>query len=162
MPYTMKTDGLEEIEKTLTQMGDKASALASVGLYDGAGVMADEIKKEAGKIMSGKFRYAVFPSRTSRLPSHEEAEMIKNACGIARFRKSDAGADTSVGFSNAGYAMLAGKRKPIPQVANAINSGTSFMKKQPFFRRAVTAATPKAERAIVDKIEAEINAMNKA
>ena len=81
--------------------------------------------------------------------------------GIAKFKKNGADVNTSVGYGNAGYAMLAGKRKPIPLIANAINSGTSFMKKQPFFRRAVVQGTAKAEEAIVAKIEAEIDALTK-
>ena len=46
--------------------------------------------------------------------------------------------------------------KPIGAIANAINSGTSFMKKQPFMRKAVTKATPEAERAIIEKGESLI------
>jgi len=161
MPYYMEHSGLTEVEKSLKEIGDKASAIASLGLYEGAGVMADEVKNQVDTIRTEKFHYAVFPPRTSRLPTPEEVDVIREGCGISKFRKNASGADTSVGFSNAGYAMLKGKRKPIPLIANSINSGTSFMKKQPFFRKAVVNATPKAEAAIVDKIEAEINAMNK-
>ena len=57
--------------------------------------------------------------------------------------------------------MLAGKTKPIPAIVNAINSGTSFMKKQPFFRKAVNRGTSKAQAAIVAKIEAEVEALAK-
>jgi hypothetical protein len=87
--------------------------------------------------------------------------MIQSGCGISKFEKNGDGVGTSVGFSNAGYAMLKGKRKPIPLIANAINSGTSFMQKQPFFRKAVANATPKATAAIAQKIEAEIDAITK-
>ncbi len=40
--------------------------------------------------------------------------------------------------------------KPIGVIANAINSGTSFMKKQPFFRRAVSKSQSAAIQAIVN------------
>jgi hypothetical protein len=51
--------------------------------------------------------------------------------------------------------------KPIGVVANSINSGTSFMKKQPFMRKALKAATPKCEAAIIKKAESLIEAILK-
>ena len=55
--------------------------------------------------------------------------------------------------------------KPIGVIANAINSGTSFMKKQPFFRRAVSRSTADAVNAIVnmaEKLFSEIISKNEA
>jgi len=51
--------------------------------------------------------------------------------------------------------------KPIGVVANSINSGTSFMRKQPFMRRALTKATPKCEAVIIDTAERMIDAIIK-
>ena len=158
MPYTMKSEGFEEISKMLNSLGENAQKVASKGLYEGAGVMAAEIKEGAGKISTAPFHYAVFVTRE---PSPEEKEIVQKGMGIAKFKKNGADVNTSVGYGNVGYAMLAGKRKPIPLIANAINSGTSFMKRQPFFRKAVVQGTAKAEEAIVEKIEAEIDALTK-
>ena len=44
-------------------------------------------------------------------------------------------------------------RKPIGAVANAINSGTSFMKKQPFVRKGIKNGTEPAMAAMKAKIE---------
>jgi hypothetical protein len=46
-------------------------------------------------------------------------------------------------------------------VVNAINSGTSFMQKQPFVRKAVRAGSKKAEAAIVAAIEKRIDEITK-
>jgi hypothetical protein len=43
--------------------------------------------------------------------------------------------------------------KPIGVIANSINSGTRFMDKQPFFRKAVTRGSKKAKEAIIAKAE---------
>lgn len=158
MAMVMKSEGLDELGALLNTLGEKAQGIASKGLYEGAGKMTDEIKKGAAGISSQKFHYAVFIQREV---SDEEKAIVQDGCGISRFRKDGNGANTSVGYGNAGYAMLNGKRKPIPLIANAINSGTSFLKKQPFFRKAVTTGTPKAETAIIEKIEDEIDAINK-
>ena len=68
--------------------------------------------------------------------------------GVAKFRKNGVSVQTSVGYQNAGYGTINGKTKPVPQIANAINSGTSFMKKQPFMRRAFSQSKGAAEAAI--------------
>ena len=51
--------------------------------------------------------------------------------------------------------------KPIGVIANSINSGTSFMTKQPFMRQALKAATPKCEAAIIKKAESLIDSILK-
>lgn len=48
-------------------------------------------------------------------------------------------------------------QKPVGVIANSINSGTSFMKKQPFFRKGVSDGTHKAETAIKSTVEKLFN-----
>ena len=50
-------------------------------------------------------------------------------------------------------------RKPIGAIANGINSGTSFMKKTPFFRKAVNSGGKKAAAAIRETIEERFRAI---
>ena len=151
MPYTMQVDGMAEISETLTKMADRAQAVAAQALYDGAGIMADEIKQSAAAIRTEPFRYA---KMGTRLPSPEEKAIVEQAsAGIAKFNKNGTEVDTSVGYRNAGYAMLGNKEKPIPQIVNAINSGTSFMNKQPFVRKAAKKGGTKAMNAMKAKIE---------
>ena len=108
----------------------------------------------------------------------KEKHVNKPAAG--HFKKNGVSVNTSVGFNNAGYAPApwATKRhkgrttykwngekvasarsggkgedvKPIPVIANAINSGTSFMQKQPFFRKGVS----KHQRAAMEAMERRI------
>lgn len=158
MPYTMKTEGMEEISKMLTELGNKAQGVASLGLYDGAAVMREEIEKSARSIRTAPFQYA--PPGQTRLPSPEEKEIIVNAgVGIARFDKNGSEVDTSVGYSAQGYAPLKNKLKPVPLIANAINSGTSFMRKQAFVRKAAKSGGSKASDAIREKIETLVEEM---
>lgn len=159
MRYEMKIDGMAEISELLGKLEERAPAVASGALYEGAGVMADEIRKGAETIKTEPFKYT---QNGTRMPSPEEKEIVQTAAaGIAKFNKNGTEVDTSVGFRNAGYAELAGKLVPIPKIVNAINSGTSFMRKQPFVRRAASKATPKALEAMRKKIEAEFEAIGK-
>lgn len=195
MAYRFKSEGVTELMKTITALSDRAEFVASVALYEGAGVMVKAIEAEANRIKTAPFQYAA--GGEMRLPSPEEKEIVTgaDAFGIAEFRKRLGSVDTSVGYNRSGYAPVnwnhmsssartnykaqrfknldnmttstlkfAGvyKRgvqnmKPIGVIANSINSGTSFMKKQPFMRRAVTKATPEAEKAIIEKGESLID-----
>ena len=195
MAYRFKSEGVTELMKTITALSDRAEFVASVALYEGAGVMVKAIEAEANRIQTAPFQYAA--GGEMRLPSPEEKEIVTgaDAFGIAEFRKRLGSVDTSVGYNRSGYAQVnwnhmsssartnykaqrfknldnmttstlkfAGvyKRgvqnmKPIGVIANSINSGTSFMKKQPFMRRAVTKATPAAEKAIIEKGESLID-----
>lgn len=158
MAMTAKIDGMEEISEMLTRLEEDAPKAAAAGLYDGAGVMADELEKGVESIKTAPFKYTKFGQR---LPSPEEKEAIRGAIGVAKFEKNGTEVNTSVGFGNSGYADVAGKQKAVAQIANAINSGTSFMAKQPFFRRAANAGAKKAEAAIKQAIEQRVSALDK-
>ncbi len=162
MPYRINVDGLQEVSEMLTRLESRAGTAASKGLYNGAGLMADTIKQGAETIVTEPFHYAAVDGVTKRYPSPEEKEIILNAgVGIAKFDKNGAEVDTSIGYRNSGYAMLKGKRKPIPLIVNSVHSGTSFMQRQPFIRKAKRSGAQKSMTAIKETIEAEFEAMIK-
>ena len=159
MAYQMKVDGMSELSELLDKMEQRAPAVAAQALYDGAGIMAEEIRKGAGTIKTAPFRYT---KNGTRLPSPEEKAIVVSAgAGIAKFDKNGTEVDTSVGYRSSGYAMLGKKKKPIPLIVNSINSGTSFMNKQPFVRKAARTGAPKAMTAMKAKIEEAFEAMTK-
>ena len=159
MPYQMKVDGMTEISELLEKMDKEAPGIAAQALYEGAGIMSAEIRKGAETIRTAPFKYA---REGERLPSPEEKEIILQAgAGIAKFDKGGTEVNTSVGYRASGYADLNGKTKPIPLIVNAVNSGTSFMKKQPFIRKAANSGSPKAMAAMKAKIEKAFEDMNK-
>lgn len=160
MPYEMKVDGLTEISNKLEALAESAPAVAAKALYEGAGVMANEIRNKAEAIQTEPFWYA--QNGSTRLPSPEEKEILLNAAaGIAKFRKDGTEVDTSVGFQNSGYAQLKGKTVPVPVIANSINSGTSFMQKQPFIRKASSSGGKKALAIMEAVIEKNLEEMTK-
>lgn len=158
MAYQMKVEGTEEISKMLTTMADKAPGVASQAVYSGAGLMRDEVAKGAESIRTAPFKWA--GSNDYRLPSPEEKEIVMQADpGIAKFDKNGTEVQTSVGYANSGYAYLKGKLKPIPVIVNAINSGTSFMRKQTFVRTAARKAKSKTEQAMKEVVETAFEAI---
>ena len=162
MPYKMKVEGMTEISEMLNQLEERAPGVAAGALYEGAGLMADALNQGAQSIKTEPFHYVVFPGNITRLPSPEEKEIVTTAAaGIAKFNKSGTEVDTSVGFRDSGYAELKGKMVPIPKIVNAINSGTSFMRKQPFVRKSASKATPKVIAQMKKYIEEAFDAIGK-
>ena len=161
--------------RNMQKLPQKAEEVAALALYDGAGVVADKVSQATKGIATEPFKYAA--GGRKRKPSPEEKAIVQNAQhGISKFKKNGVSVSTSVGYNNSGYteiqwnhartnvrtkykvkgniAKQAGRAsggissKPVPVIVNAINSGTSFMEKQPFLRRAFSQSKRAAEAAI--------------
>lgn len=141
MAYELKVDGMAEISELLSKLEEAAPAIAAEALYEGAGTMSAAINSAAESIKTGpgstreEARYAT---------PEEKAAVLAAGAGIAKFDKTGTEVNTSVGYKSAGYAVIKGKTKPVPLIVNAINSGTSFMHKQPFVRQAARSGGAKA------------------
>lgn len=151
MALTMQVEGMDELSRKLSTLGEKAEAIAARSLYDGAGVMANAYTEAVNSIQADKFRYAF--NGYKRSVSFEEKAALQGKTGIAKFDKNGTEVNTAVGISNGGYVNIAGKQKAVRKIANAINSGTSFMIKQPVFRKAASQARGPASAAIVGKAD---------
>ena len=187
MAFRMDVTGMGEMIRKLDQLGEKAQDAASLALYEGARVVADTVSGAVQGIATEPFKYA--RSGEKRKPSPEEKAIVAEARrGVSKFRKSPLRVDTSVGFQNSGYGAITwnhartntrtkykvndlGKAhhasmgggtssKPVALIANAINSGTSFMEKQPFLRKAFSTSQGAAEAAIENKLREELDKLS--
>ena len=150
--------------------------------------MADKVSQAVSGIATEKFKYAA--NGKKRKPSPEEKAILMNARhGVAKFHKGGTNIQTSVGFQNAGYGTITwnhaktgnsrtkykqgangrmvhasqgsgASMKPVPLIANAINSGTSFMYKQPFLRKAFSTSQAPATAAIESGILSRLKEFN--
>lgn len=157
MAREMKISGMDEISQMLSQCGERAEAIAAKALYNGAGTVADAVKAQMSKIKTGATTYREAYRKTGiRLPSVEEKEIVERYCqpGIKKFDKNGSEVSTSIGLKADGYAMLNGKMVPVAVIARSINSGTSFMDKQPFVKKGVNTV----KKAVEAQISADIDA----
>ena len=160
MAMTMQVSGLEDVSRMLTEVGEKAGDVAAKALYDGAGVMADAYAEAVNGMGAEKFRYA-FNGR-KRLASIEEKAALVGKSGIAKFEKNGSEVLTSISaIGDLGYVQIAGRRIAVRLIANAVNKGTDFRKKDAVFSRAVSKAKGAASAAIVSKAEKLIDEMTK-
>ena len=158
MAFYFEVSGMEELAAKMTKLPDRGADVAALALYEGAGIVADAVSNAVQGIATEEFHYTKYGTR---LPSPEEKALVMSARkGVAKFKKSRDRVDTSVGMKNAGYGTIKGKTKPIPQIANAINSGTSFMKPQPFFRQAVERSAGAAAGAIEGGIQSRLDMLS--
>lgn len=138
MGYKCKPEGIGETQAIFESLGKHAEWAARNALYQGAGLMADKVNREILGISTAKFKWASAREGETRKPSPEERAILMEAkTGIAKFEGTGTEVQTKVSIKE-GYWMLGKKPKAARLIANSINSGTSFMPKQPFFRRAVT------------------------
>jgi len=159
MPFSIQVEGMNELIRSMEKLPEKAAKVAAEALYEGAGIVADKVSGAVNGIATEPFKYAT--GGRTRKPSPEEKALVAGAKhGVAKFRKNGVSVQTSVGYQNAGYGTINGKTKPIPQIANAINSGTSFMQKQPFMRKAFSQSKGPAQAAIEGAIHARENELN--
>lgn len=150
MAMTITTEGMEELSQMLSKLGEKAPEVASKALYKGAGVVADEFTAAAGRIRTEPFKW----KRPNRMPSPEEKAALIGKSGIAKFKKSGSEVDTLIGISkSAGYVNLGKRKTAVLEIARSINSGTSFMTKQPVFRQAASRASGPAREAVAAEAE---------
>ena len=158
MPGGIETGGIEQLSEMLGNLGENTERIASAALYAGAAVMADAYRAAAGSIVTGSARHHSEPG--GRLPTPAEKAAVQNV-GIAHFRhEGGAEVDTVIGMPE-GYADVNGHKKAIKLIARSINSGTSFMQKQPVFRRASRTAKASSEQAMVARAEALIDTITK-
>lgn len=182
MGYGISTNGMNELTQLLEGLGDAAPGVASAGLYKGAGVMADAVSQSIRGIETEPFHYATNGKTRKPSPEEkaivENARRgiskfehnglsVHTSVGIGTgyaaitWSHAKSGTRTKYKMGYGGKAKSSysteGKSsgrsvKPVEVIANAINSGTSFMKKQPFFRKAVS----KNRDAVLDAIEASV------
>ena len=150
MAMTIKTDGIEELDRILGELKGKAMEVAKVSLYEGAAIVADAFSAAARSIRTEPYK----GKKEKRLPSPEEKAVLIGRTGIARFKEGGGEVDTLIGVTEAaGYAYIGHTKKAVRLIARSINSGTSFMDRQPVFRKAKNAAQGAAKAAIVAKAE---------
>ena len=145
--------GLETIDKA-------ALGCLAMGVYDGAAIFANAVRTAVNNIKTSPNNIPG-DRHAARLALPEEKAALQSAgVGISRFRKRGTSIETIIGHTT-DYVMIRTRRVPIPLLANAINSGTSFMHGQGVYRKAFTKARQTAVKAIESKAVEELEKIGK-
>ena len=143
--------GIDKYFDQLEKLGNRVTGLCKRALYDGAGVVADEVRSEVTGLPTTDRN-----GSPDKVLEYEKAGLLAGL-GIASMKVNTNGVSTRVDFD--GYNRLKSKSypggHPNSMVARAINSGTSRRTKNPFMARAVRKARSKAEDAMSARFDAD-------
>ena len=158
MAMSLKCSGFEDMEMQLDKLGNASLAVAKLCLYEGARVVADQLKAAVASIPTEE-HHAVPNARNGKqlyyMTDAEKAACIAGV-GIAKFDASDDKAQTAVGFN--GYQTEASSSGyprgiPVPMLMRSVEGGSSVRAKNPVCRKAFRAAESGAVSAMAAKFE---------
>lgn len=157
----IKFGKLKEYELKLSKLGDNIGEIAGKAIYEGAKIVADEVKSQLDGLNTTTDNIAMARYREQR-PTYitERAkEALISSFGVTPLSKDKDGVyNVKLGFD--GYNDVKTKKHPNGQpnqlIARACESGSSAMIKQPFFRKSVQATRKKAEKRMAEILDKEI------
>lgn len=133
--------GIKDYIKMLEGLGGNAYELCKAATFAGAAVAADEIRKAIDNLdaVSDAEALAAYQERKPTKISVSQKNGLRKALGIAHITNKYGVIGTKVGFD--GYNVVTTRRwwngQPNRLIANACESGSTAMIKQPFVRPAV-------------------------
>lgn len=140
--------GLSEFIEALSKTSDKSmKEIAGSALYAMADTVANAIKAKITALRTEEEE--PYKGHRHQYLSQRQKDGLAESFGIAKQRAEGSGWNVRLGFD--GYNSVTTKKYPGGQpnimVARAVESGSTYMIKQPFFRPAVNAAKAAAKKA---------------
>ena len=142
--------GLDDLTFMLNRVTDKSEEVVKRAIYDGVGIIADDVRGNIGGIRTGG------PSDWERRRREEQKAGLQE--GLTTYQIEDNGGKIEGGVGFTGYNS---RGQANQMIARVFNSGTSFSSKQPFFDRAVRSSRNAARQTVVSEIESEISKLTK-
>ena len=152
-----KVISVDSFIKDMAHVAHDFKAIAKPALYEGANVLADELRKKIQDLPERDGHVYIKQGETGRGVTKQQKEALLNGMGIARMRMDNDTYEVKIGFEGYYENLRNGWRGreqiPISMIARAVESGTSFLQKTPFMRPAFNAAEARVKDAMVSKME---------
>ena len=152
-------EGVDDLIAQYQKLESNADDMIGEAIYEGAGTVMKYVSAAVEGIATDD-RHGT-PEAPCIGPTTYQKEGLIRSLGIAKMRQDGTFFNVKIGFD--GYNGVITKTWPSGQpnsmIARAVQSGTSWMRKQPFLRKAEQAARgpcEKAMAAVVDKRIANI------
>lgn len=156
--------GLDQYIAELNKLAINTSEVLGKSIYVGADIVADEVRKNIDKIpVSNSSRRGTQSDPIDTITSAQKTGLL-DGFGIAPLKKTDGISNVKLGFNgyNSQVSDVSKRRKwtntrqANQMIARAVEGGTSFRKKHPFVAPAVRATRKKAEAAMAEQLDKEI------
>lgn len=156
-----KFEGVDDLIAQYEKIGGNTEKVIGTAIYKGAGVVMNKVEAAVDGISTDN-RFGT-TDRPNTGPSTIQKLGLIHSLGITPMRKDGDYYNVKIGFD--GYNNVKTKAWPQGQpnsmVARAVESGTSWMTKQPFMRRAESAAKSPCEQAMAYVVDEEIKKLMK-
>ena len=151
--------GINEYAKVLATLGNESEEIVKSAVYKGAAIVADEIKSGINSIPIQEGNNGLPPVGTPENKlygiSRKQKGDLMDSFGLAPMENDGDYIQTKAGVD--GYGSIPTKKYPggVPNVMlmRSIESGTSFRDKHPVFRQATNRARKRAEEAMRNEID---------
>lgn len=151
--------GVDEYAKVLAALGNESEEIVKSAVYKGAAIVADEIKSGINSIPIQEGDNGLPPVGTPENKlygiSRKQKGDLMDSFGLAPMENDGDYIQTKAGVD--GYGSIPTKKYPggVPNVMlmRSIESGTSFRDKHPVFRQATNRARKRAEEAMKNEID---------
>lgn len=149
-------EGIDNYISQLEKLYGDTEEIIGAAIYDGAGVVMQSVVNAIENIQVDN-RFGTEEHKTIG-PSSYQKEGLRRSVGIAKLRQDGSFWNVKIGFD--GYNQIRTKAWPQGQpnamVARSVESGTSWMQKQPFMRNAERNSKVKCERTMANTVDREI------
>lgn len=145
-----KVEGMEEYIRQLEALGQNTDESIKRAVYVGAGIVADSAKAALNGIITDDDAHKK-DGEIRRGPTSEEKASLISGFGLSKMRNDNGYINTKLGFHGKNVNGLNNSG-----VARQIESGTSWMAKQPVISRAINSSRARCEQAMADAFDNEI------
>lgn len=164
MRMVLRQFGLEDLYLKLETIATDSGAIARKCLYEGAKVVADELRQAVETIPTEE-HHAVPTARNGIQIAYltpEEKAACLNGIGVAKHEERGDAYTTAVSFN--GYMDEPTTKRyphgiPVAVIMRSLEIGSSVRKKYPVCRKAFNKAKPLALAAMQKKLDEHINKM---
>ena len=149
-------EGVDDLVAQYKRLADNTEEMIGKAVYNGAGVVMKSVKAAVDGLNTDN-RFGTADNPTSG-PSTIQKLGLQYGLGIAKMRNDNGFWNVKIGFD--GYNNVKTKTWPKGQpnmmVARSIESGTSWMQKQPFMRKAEQSSKAHCEKVMGETVDKEI------
>jgi len=149
-----KFEGLDKYIEYLRKLDAESDEMIRHAVYNGAGVVADRVRHSINGIRVDDSHGKKMKSG----PTTQQKNGLISGFGISRMQNEDGYVNVHLGFAgrNGRKSKKRAQAEANITVARNVESGTPWMAKQPFMRKAVNAAKKECEQVMADTLDSEI------
>lgn len=160
---TLKFKGTDELNEKLDRARNCVGGMIKRALYDGAGVLADTLRKETESLPEVKEGFVPKSNQPIRGVTSDQKRGLLSSLFIETMQEDGGRYSTHVFFT--GRNQTKTKKYPDGQpnalIARSVNSGSSVRMKIPFVNRAVSKAKAKVEAAMQARLDSDLDKIMK-